>query len=770
MSFSLGNYLSFPSTPSTGSLTPSAVAPSTSVSVNAAAPEVSSPSVGARVVGAGGGKTITLVGGVALLLNNVTGSGMVLFPQLYQESGWLAATIALFFLAAVTLICAVMLIEAIALIPANGNFTRRVEYSTLCRHYMPKWAFWILLAVYQLSLLGTNIAMIVQSMQVMDFTIAQITGMTCAAPQFSPSFEFGCSAYNESLAGVTAFECDAWLIPLGFYITAVIVIPLALINLDDNQYVQVGAFYAVCIIVVLWLALFGSKGLTADNVPIVHDKYASVVGICLFNFAFITSIPSWINEKQEKVSVNWTLGTAVPLATMMFVLIGWFGGMAFDTWTNDDTLLNQLYYLGDGTSIGHLARATYYTFPAVVNLTSIPVFSIFMRYNLLEQKICSRLIANIWAVALPWLIAIPLYNGSGYNQLATWSGLLASSVVNFIIPPIIYIIAIKQHIKLLNHIPNLSSSSPIGSIIIPALLPQSPTDSPRLPSLVSPGRATSMLLTKDAATSSVSSMSIASTDQDDSPSTPDNDRGLLGQRALNWALAQDKSRAARKATPDDTQPQRGSLRALPSQRSHRYNDAADISPLPRSAKIGSARIPDEQASEMVPVSSFTEKSLEIHNEIDNKSPNNVDVDARPLDAADILFEVDEKSQSRKDNDTADISTTTDAVRTNNTRDALDDLADVHSVATDDSVDSDEEREHERKDESESKSATSNLQLARIEETVAEPIERWSVVPTDYAHYRIPVAYVVCVVMSILVVFSIVMQIRSTPNDTSCPSS
>ena len=88
-------------------------------------------------------------------------------------------------------------------------------------------------------------------------------------------------------------------------------------------------------------------------------------------------------------------------------------------------------------------KVTFYVFPIVANLTSIPVNSIFQRLNLTSQGV-HRYLASFLAVVLPWLIAMPLYYGQGYLDLALWSGVLVTSTVNFIIPPALYIIAIRS--------------------------------------------------------------------------------------------------------------------------------------------------------------------------------------------------------------------------------------------------------------------------------------------------------------------------------------
>src|SRR4051794_29583989 len=106
---------------------------------------------------------------------------------------------------------------------------------------------------------------------------------------------------------------------------------------------------------------------------------------------------------------------------------------AFPPFENGQTVLVVIYSLGT-----KLAKITFFLFPACVNLTSIPVFSIMQRYNLVESGVCGHRMALFIAVCVPWLIAIPLYTGSGYQLLVTWSGILITSVVNFVFPPLMY--------------------------------------------------------------------------------------------------------------------------------------------------------------------------------------------------------------------------------------------------------------------------------------------------------------------------------------------
>ncbi len=232
------------------------------------------------------------------------------------------------------------------------------------------------------------------------------------------------------------------------------------------------------VILITWCGMFIMRGLDATRIPMIGTNQDSVLGVVVFNFAIITSLPSWVNEKEERVSVLRTIGIAFPASSIIYLVIGLLGGMAFTPWYASDhpdqTILDQIYAFDT-----RLARLTFYLFPVCVNLTSIPVFCIMSRYNLIESGVCGTRMANfigryhvsvdvtcvaivccccclccclcgypecpyaciccscvccmyVLAVFAPWIIAIPLYTGSGYENLINWSGIVINSYVNFV--------------------------------------------------------------------------------------------------------------------------------------------------------------------------------------------------------------------------------------------------------------------------------------------------------------------------------------------------
>ena len=370
---------------------------------------------------------------------------MVLFPQVFQQAGLLLPLLILTLLTLSSALSSFLLVSAMSMMPGNDRFKHKVEYSGVMRHYLSRPFFFLAFAFYQLSLLTTNISLIVQSVQVMDFAIAAAAGRSCLLPQVAPHFAFTCPpAVDYSAGGDTVFGDGVLGLPLGFFLTALAVVPLACFDLDDNMIVQKGAFISLVSIVAVWAVLFVRHGLDLSFVPLVGSSsggFSSVVGVSIFNFAFLTSIPSWVNSKSHSTSIRSPIWSALGISCCLFVVAGLLCALSFTPWTDSSTLLDKVYSFP--TSFTPLARLSFYVFPIVANLTSIPVNSIFQRLNLVEQGY-PPLVSTVVAVALPWLVAVFLYAGSGYDELVTWSGVCITSVVNFIIPPTVYIIARRR--------------------------------------------------------------------------------------------------------------------------------------------------------------------------------------------------------------------------------------------------------------------------------------------------------------------------------------
>jgi len=127
--------------------------------------------------------------------------------------------------------------------------------------------------------------------------------------------------------------------------------------------------------------------------------------------------------------------TSTALAAGIFLYVGLLGAAAFQYAPNE----NFLTVLTQCKRCSIVTRITAYYLPGAVFLTSIPVYSIIVQYNLLENKICGRIMAFFISVVVPWLFAVPFYTGAGLLDVINWASLFLQSFINFLLPMIILI-------------------------------------------------------------------------------------------------------------------------------------------------------------------------------------------------------------------------------------------------------------------------------------------------------------------------------------------
>ncbi|KAK3262605.1 hypothetical protein CYMTET_28548 [Cymbomonas tetramitiformis] len=387
-----------------------------------------------------GEKKIGLIGGIALMVNNLLGPGTVLFPALYQQAGILPCVATLIASTLMALLACVLLIKAIALIPGNSNFELRMEFQNLAQHYFSRQAYLWAQLVFQLSVLTVLMSTIIQSVQSLDGIFVDIFGKSCGLEVY-PAVGFVCGGDH---SGETPFPSNHYLISAGFVACGIICIPLGYWNLDDNIMVQNVATTLIFVCASVWMGLSFSFGLETDRTPIIGSDTSQVLGVTVFNFAFVFTLPSWLNEKKRDTSVTGVIVSAMAIGVAIFFAIGVIGGMAFEPYyESSDDFLAKLREHG-----GTVAMASIYVYPIACNWTSIPILCIVMRYNflqMLENNSYAKLLTSLVVIA-PWVLSLPFYPGSGFDTLCNWGGIVFATLANFIFPVAIYVSALKMYI------------------------------------------------------------------------------------------------------------------------------------------------------------------------------------------------------------------------------------------------------------------------------------------------------------------------------------
>ncbi|TPX34663.1 hypothetical protein SmJEL517_g02723 [Synchytrium microbalum] len=364
----------------------------------------------------------------------MTGTGIPFIAPLFQQAGWAIPILLFVFFGIVATFCSLFIIEAMQAIPGNRYFQGTVEFGTLINFYFGP-ASHVAGQIFLYGALESSaIQAIILSAQTFDNIIIDIFKRSCGV-SFGPDSGWFCVS---ELSSGSPYGNEWMLCTGGLILVAILCVPMGLVDLDSNVWLQIVSFAIMVLVFIQWVvsgALAGSNG----SVPAIGAGFQSVVGVIMLNFAFTTIVPSWVNIKMKDVNTQGTLWYSVSIGLVFYLVIGIIPGLAFNI-PNGSNLLQVLTTQGVPQT---LSKATTYIFSIVALVTSIPVFFIVARDNLVQNRVLGRSSATFVAFVLPWIVAIPFQSGSSLTYFVNWSSLIFTSVANFIIPLVIYLRCLK---------------------------------------------------------------------------------------------------------------------------------------------------------------------------------------------------------------------------------------------------------------------------------------------------------------------------------------
>lgn len=186
-----------------------------------------------------GAKTIGWGGSIVLLVNNITGPGMLLLPVLFQQAGWLVPMATLTAVCAISSLSCCCLADAMSRMEGNSRFDQRAEFYNVFHYYFGEtWAaFFQLLLCFCLTSL--NCACIIGQAQVTDSMISHFHGTTYGLQLWEGSKLGSPWSVVESPKGFAADGDGANpILTAGYVGTMFMVMPLGFCNLDENIIVQ----------------------------------------------------------------------------------------------------------------------------------------------------------------------------------------------------------------------------------------------------------------------------------------------------------------------------------------------------------------------------------------------------------------------------------------------------------------------------------------------------------------------------------------------------
>jgi amino acid permease len=397
-----------------------------------------------------GAKTISYAGSCCLNLNNVMGAAIVALPLVNQQAGWLTPTLCILFVFVVSSFASTMLVEAMQRIPGNRKLTQRWEFCAVVGHYFGPRVQMVTSWVYNASLQSTNIAAMIVSAQVMDVFIIYTAGHSVALDYHNWPLRFIKSEHSMTDPWLTQ-----WVISAGFVLSMVVSIPLGYINLEDNMKLQFASLLGLLVFTGEFFVQFvlcivpGTSWNNADptwgprDMPVFKGSgQYQVLGLAIFAYAYVTTIPSWANEKQPGVDVNRAVWWPAVWGTALKLGGGILGSFAFRLVREDgtaaegmDNILNRLVETHDMPLIT-VYSAYFWNISTLI--PGIPVLAIMVRYNLLNSKACGPKMAFFLGVVAPWLVTMFCYQASMLTTICNWTAVLFISGVNLVVPVAVY--------------------------------------------------------------------------------------------------------------------------------------------------------------------------------------------------------------------------------------------------------------------------------------------------------------------------------------------
>ncbi|CAB9503805.1 expressed unknown protein [Seminavis robusta] len=403
--------------------------------------------------------SIGMLGSLSIAINNLTGPAMLSLPATFARAGIVPTTVTLIFVCILSALCSLHMANTISKVPLNAEFQQGVEFPEAFRTFWGSRWFVAANGLFFACITVLNVSSLVDNAQVLDTFLGHynpwggawalaLNGQqwTAAMVHWDPSicndrilYEGGCVPFATS-----SLEKDdnrqTYLITVGYVVTAVLFLPLALMDLTENVQWQILGFFVLIVTSIQFIVTFAMSDLDASHLTWWGEHHEDLLGVVLFNFALVITVPAWLYEKEPHVDIPTVLHASTMISTLLYVLIGILGCLAMPGVS--DNFLESIMSgsLGSAMQIGASIFAFF-----IIGL-NIPLYSILTRLSLMGggnearansrygNRLCSRPVANVLAVYLPFGLSWTMYQGSYVTLLLSWGGMIFTSLVAFLLP------------------------------------------------------------------------------------------------------------------------------------------------------------------------------------------------------------------------------------------------------------------------------------------------------------------------------------------------
>ncbi|RIB07403.1 hypothetical protein C2G38_2006823 [Gigaspora rosea] len=380
---------------------------------------------------------IGFIGCVSILVSSMIGPGLLIIPSLFRSAGWITPLVMFLILILVAPTSTLLLCEASGSLQGNERFAKKIEYSELCSLLITNRIGQVLTQIIIYAAIETFIiTSIILSAQLLDNLLIDILKISCGIGIY-PEFGWICIGNLGNENG--PFENRLMLFTIGFVLTIFITVPMTFMELSNNAKIQIASFFTIILIVITWIVTIAVHGLNPERIPIFGPSQDQIIKTVMFNYAFITTVPSLVNRMKKDISIRKVVWTSVFITTLCYISLGIIGAMSIKM----ELTANLITSIRKSELHNSFIGIMNYLFPLVL-LAGIPVYAIAIRYNIVRSGACKDKNIAIFFTLLPWTLAIPFQTGYLLNLFTNWTVLVFICSANFIIPFWLYFLSKKK--------------------------------------------------------------------------------------------------------------------------------------------------------------------------------------------------------------------------------------------------------------------------------------------------------------------------------------
>ena len=369
---------------------------------------------------------------VSLLFGLCIGPGLVVIPSMFRELGSICTILGLSFTGILAFSsCWMLLYSQARLSISRGS---RIAFLLLCNQLCMRPVYLAITVVFTLSLTMMSFGGMLQVTLAMDHFIAHSFGYVCGI-QLN-DFAWVCSEPDFPL-----FPQGSIVITEGYLTSLLLIAPMSFFKPQAITNMHI-LLHVVLIHTLLWLCLSLSPNFDSTRVPSIGRglSLGKFIGACFFSFTVAISVPGWNTERLLSAGAKRTIAFAITSATAVMLIVGYVVACSVSGFDGE-----MIKDVGRTSNWGAIACVTLLSM--IEHLCSLPVISLMLYATVTicyDKDDTKAFLAQMAGTLVPWVAVVPLYQGQALTNIIEYGGLLFTGITCFIVPPLLFIIALHQ--------------------------------------------------------------------------------------------------------------------------------------------------------------------------------------------------------------------------------------------------------------------------------------------------------------------------------------